>query len=524
MAGLGGMVAELAFAPGKQSGKYRPHIRKVLGLDMNSDDFSSLMVPCADKIDGSRVHHRMPVLDPHTAIGREVIADPSLHVKLAADVAANRMPPLYMDHPVAIESGYKALALFLYVDGVPTTAKDAVIGFWLYIVNSTKKHLCCVVRKKRVCRCGCKGWCTYFAVFLWLHWSLTAMRHGVNPAVDCTGTPLTDPVLAALIGEPLRFIGALIGIKGDWAEFCYTFGFSNWKTLLSPCLFCFATVANMYDDQMLTTDNDVWKPFLSNDYEANCKRHEIHITVDKGLFELIKASLFYDRRKEGAKGRALRWPVRGTVLHAGDRLEPSEEVPDVMDVDRCTRFPLKLVFWRGFKGSKIKHRNPLFDSTLGITPATMLIDVLHAINMGALKHFSNDLFWRLLLSGVWCRIDGGRQEEYIATGVSRMRSCLALWQDKHERGNPDHKATRIQDITVPMIGTPAKRDLKLKAAETKYFFYYLCDEIAANVDAVPQGGIWLDACTNLAKLYRRMDELPWNLSKAESEDTGVALG
>ena len=105
-----------------------------------------------------------------------------------------------------------------------------------------------------------------------------------------------------------------------------------------------------------------------------------------------------------------------------------------------------------------------------------------------------------------------------------MRASLASWQDKHEREHPDHKATRIQDITVPMIGTPANRHLKLKAAETKYFFYFLCEEINANLDAVPQGGIWLAACSSLAKLYRRMDELPWKLSRAESEDTRAALG
>ena len=59
---------------------------------------------------------------------------------------------------------------------------------------------------------------------------------------------LNDELREALAGEFMSFGAYLAGIKGDWAEYCYTFAFANWKTMLSPCLGCHATVADMYND------------------------------------------------------------------------------------------------------------------------------------------------------------------------------------------------------------------------------------------------------------------------------------
>ena len=517
--GVGGSVAELALGPGKQSGKYRPHIRKALGLDLKNADYRDLKVPCADKIDGSRVYHTMPVVDPHVAFSRELADDPSLHEKLAADVAMHRLPPLYTEHPVAQAHSFTAFATFLYVDGTPTTKRDGVVGFWTYIHGSTKRHLNAVVRKRRLCGCGCKGWCTFYVIFQWLHWSYMAMACGYYPSVDSVGNVFLDDLSSALAETELLVLACLCGIKGDWSEFTSTFGFSNWKTLLSPCMLCWAIVLNMFDDQLLTLANDTWPQFTSDDYEMECRKHEITIIADRDLFLNILRALYYDRRKNGSRGRALRWDIAGTRLLADDRLEPSDHVSDVMEMDTRTTFPTTLTFWRPSAGHNVKHRNPLFDKELGIVPSSMLTDSLHALNLGAMKSFAADLFWRLLLSGVWSKVEGRTQEEFTASAVEKMRSALVAWQDKQERANPEHKSTRIQDITPAMVGTPSNRVLALKAAETKYFFLFLTDQLVEQERHLPQGGLWAAAANELAALLHRMDELPWKLETPQAEET-----
>ena len=255
-----------------------------------------------------------------------------------------------------------------------------------------------------------------------------------------------------------------------------------------------------------------------------CRKHEITISVGRDLFVNILRALYYDRRKQGSRGRALRWDIAGTRLLADDRLEPSDHVPDVMEVDTRTTFPTTLTFWRPSAGHKVKHRNPLFDKELGIVPSSMLTDSLHALNLGAMKSFAADLFWRLLLSGVWSKVEGRTQDEYTASGVEKMPSALVAWQDKQERANPQHKSTRIQDITPAMVGTPSNRVLALKAAETKYFFLFLTDVLVREECHLPQGGLWAAAANELATLLHRMDELPWKLETPQAEETLIPTG
>ena len=38
--------------------------------------------------------------------------------------------------------------------------------------------------------------------------------------------------------------------------------------------------------------------------------------------------------------------------------------------------------------TRVKHRNPLFGVALGATPDILLVDSLHALNLGTLKRFA----------------------------------------------------------------------------------------------------------------------------------------
>ena len=196
------------------------------------------------------------------------------------------------------------------------------------------------------------------------------MAAGENSSVDWNGVLFSDPVRAALAGVPLVFLGALIAIRGDWAEFCQTFGFANWKTKSAPCFACWATFADFLEDSGFGPADELWEEFTSNDYRKACADSEIHFLVEsQPRLKAILESLFYDRRQKGGHGRCLRWAIAGSPLRAGDRLEPCPSMPDIGAVDNLVvgQEGVWLVFWRNTQ-DRVKHNNPIFDETLGVTP------------------------------------------------------------------------------------------------------------------------------------------------------------
>ena len=79
----------------------------------------------------------------------------------------------------------------------------------------------------------------------------------------------------ACAGEALLYIGAVLAIKADWAEFCNTMGFSNWATKLAPCLACFADWEAFFRDHDFGIGHSSLKDFKIEDYIRACDSCEI---------------------------------------------------------------------------------------------------------------------------------------------------------------------------------------------------------------------------------------------------------
>ena len=328
--GMIGAVAELAKRPGLPTSHYNRHLKEVLGHNDKDGLIQYLKLPCSHAVDGSRTSIQLPVIHPHEVFNNEVAESPSLADALAEEVRLDRLPPLVTDHKVFKRSGGKAHPGTLYVDGVPTTKRDGVIGFWYCPLLSKRRHLCAVIAKKRMCKCGCRGWCSLFVIFSWLHWSFAAMAAGEHPLLDWCGAAFEDPIRVALAGTALLYSAALVAIKGDWMEYCTTFAFATWQTIQSPCLSCWSTRPGFLDDREFGFGSDPWGEFTMEYYEIACRSCELEVVVASvAMLKKILQSLFYDKRKKGAHGRALRFDVTGAALMAGDRLEPSLLLPDV---------------------------------------------------------------------------------------------------------------------------------------------------------------------------------------------------
>ena len=100
-----------------------------------------------------RVLHSVPVRPLLEVFLEELESDSSVTSRFDKLLEQNHVPPCYYEHTVvqqARANDDQAYAYDFYLDGVPTTKRDGVIGFWAYLVGSTKRHLVAAIRKSRL--------------------------------------------------------------------------------------------------------------------------------------------------------------------------------------------------------------------------------------------------------------------------------------------------------------------------------------------------------------------------------------
>ena len=135
------------------------------------------------------------------------------------------------------------------MDALPYSLVDSVIGVWLINLITGARHVMMVVRKKIVCACGCRGWCTYHGMLLFIHWVLECLAKKRYPNCRHDNTPfhtVADAFRINLAGLAMKTRGAILKLKGDWQEFCDRFGFPIWQSGLRPCFCCNAFTETMF--------------------------------------------------------------------------------------------------------------------------------------------------------------------------------------------------------------------------------------------------------------------------------------
>ena len=70
---------------------------------------------------------------------------------------------------------------------------------------------------------------------------------------------------------------------------------------------------------------------------------------------------------------------------------------------------------------------------LGVAPEVLVVDSLHALNLGTLKRFAQELVWQMFWNNVWIDRRGRVQQEWLHFSVQCMRSELNRWQDEQDR-------------------------------------------------------------------------------------------
>ena len=163
-AGALGPAQKYAFRPDAPSGHYQRHVdlQNCVNIKEMKSKMRKVPVPKYSKHDAGKSVVEHPVQAPHDVLCQEIAEDPSILDK-AKDID---WPPSFYDNEVYKNNKDKPVVPYcLYVDGVRTTVRDGVIGFWTYSLVTMKRFLVTLIRKSELCRCGCRGWCSLWPVF-----------------------------------------------------------------------------------------------------------------------------------------------------------------------------------------------------------------------------------------------------------------------------------------------------------------------------------------------------------------------
>ena len=254
-------ISEYAVKPGLGSGNYQKHLNRAFGFDDLLQRFYELPVAGVSKDAIGRADKTLTLAPPHEILNTEIAAEAGIGFKLHEAIATNQLPPAYTEHPVVQGSETPVIPVALYMDSVPYSQTDSVIGIWLISMLTGTRYMIGVVRKRVLCQCGCRGRDTFHPILSFLRWSLRCCAEGKYPDCRHDGSPFTatDAQRAALAGRPLQFKAAVVHLKGDWVEFCERYGFPTYASSLRPCFCCAAAPgAEMYSPVGVSMVETVW--------------------------------------------------------------------------------------------------------------------------------------------------------------------------------------------------------------------------------------------------------------------------
>ena len=516
--------ALLGLPPDAPSGHYQRKLNNHVGRASTSRSLYLVRTPCYQKSCLARSVREMPVLLPHELLARDT--DACLRTRLREAREDNELPPCYFDHPVVRRFDAPddpVLPLCLFMDGVPYSHVDSVIGVWVENYITGRRYLLAALRKRLLCKCGCRGWCSVFPIFQVLSWSFRCLADKLHPTSRHDGSPwaASDTVRLAAAGSPMDMRCCLLYIKGDWSEFATTFGLPSWHDGVRPCYLCNASGPGLFHYVGASSTRFPARENLEGEYELACERCEIWVMLSFETHKKILGDLHYDKRRQGSHGRCVGSDIPELGLVASDRLEPSAFLDDVGRFEEIRDFPTPVLFWRQQRDTLTRHRNPLFDQELGITVHRSLsIGTLHAVYLGVMQSFCKHVVWAFLLSGAWGGV--GSQDEVIEIGLQIFGQYLSDWYSARKRSHPEEVLTHISDVTRKMVGDPSDRRLKTKGAETWGLLLFLSDELTSRWRALGEEGDRLrEAAACLVTMCQTWDAHGANLGVRHSKYAGV---
>ena len=185
-------VEYLSVDPSKTGDHHHEVVCRRLGVFKLEDKMYMTPVPVWDKRLNARTVVDMPVCLPGEALLEMFKANPQAVLPRHQDPSEYSVPSI-LQHPIVLEHGIgETIPCTLYSDATPCTVFDSVFSCYLSIAWQRKKAsrvILWVLQKSAVCRCGCRGACTFDAINRPIVWSLNMASSGLLPSVRMDGAP-----------------------------------------------------------------------------------------------------------------------------------------------------------------------------------------------------------------------------------------------------------------------------------------------------------------------------------------------
>ena len=300
----------------------------------------------------------------HEKLKDEMGDRPDFWGQVHASQQSQGWKPAFDAHPVVQRHGpNKIIPLGIYIDGVPFNKRDSAIAMWVINLATNRRHVSIVLRKRELCRCGCKGWDTIYTALDCLRWQIAYLAEGKLPECKHDNTPW-EGYKGLSPGEDFGWKGVVVLFKADWGEYATTMAFRSWAHYLHPCFLCCCKGGPEGDWQSFEGMSLLGVPFGPKTlevYNDACRALEKRVTIPSFIvLQDLIGRLEFDKRKQGYEGRALLSDCAALGLRKGDRLEPSELCADTGSIDSRRDFPFDVLFWTWDPNSMCRHRNPIF--------------------------------------------------------------------------------------------------------------------------------------------------------------------
>ena len=366
-AGLG-KSRKLGMPPGKPSGHYSRKVRRHIGRHEDRKEMYLLPTTCFYQAALARAERHVPVFVPHEQLYSDAVSE-EMRTRLREAITNEELPRSYYEHPLVRQYNTMEdpmLPLNVYMDGVPYSHTDSVIGIFIENFISGQRYAIGVIRKKLLCRCGCRGFCSINAILSFVAWSFRCMRDGYFPSRRHDETPWveSDHLRAEWSGEPM-FRAILLYVKSDWAELSSTVGFPSWNDGVRPCPCCNASGDRLYDHEGSSATAFPHRENKEGEYAESCARCEIikDMAREERMEVLQRGDLAYDRKTDGSRGRALGRNIDEWELAKNDRIEPSVDLPDPGQFENRPG-TIRITWWRPSRETMARHRCPLFSEAV----------------------------------------------------------------------------------------------------------------------------------------------------------------
>lgn len=516
-AGLGGLAAVYAKAPGAPSGRYQEHLDAKLGYKAARATMYDLYIRGRRRHDIAGSSFAVKVRPIHEVVAANMADSPDAIEELEHMKQSNELPQSYFEHPVVRGTADPVVPLSMFLDGLPYSLSDSVLGAWVKNEVTKKRFLVALLRKKLLCRCGCGGWCSLFPLLYWIRCCFAVLASGVYPDSRHDGRPwqASDTVRAEQGGESLGFKACLLWLKSDWSEFGSILAVQTWSSRMRPCFLCNAFGPSLYDPSGFSLVSSEWHMNEDHDFDAACKRCEVHVVICRAMHARLLGLLIYLSSGRRRNGRCLRADFPPLGLRQGDRLEPTPYLPDIGEgFDDLVSFPVPLLFWRCTENTLTTHRSPLLDERLGIgVVRSSALDLLHTLYLGPMQVWAQHVLWALLKSPIWGEFRQRAVEQSVACMRTELMNFYAQWRSSFRP-----PLTECSDMNPKMLGTAANPHLKSKAAETYGLVWFCLFLLERFRDSVRHSARYLEGGRILTDIVAVLHSSSMNMERRTVQD------